>query len=82
MSIVDKLLKLHHRQMRNDNVKSVLYFKRDRFYDLFSEIQKITRPAFAMPQAIWDSWIYKTMPKFVEGNSLRVLGYEIKALLR
>ena len=82
MKIVDKLLRLRERQSINDNVKSVLYFKHDRFFDLFSELQMMTRPAFTMPQVIWDDWVHKIMPMFVSGDSLRVLGYEIRVLLR
>ena len=82
MKIIDKLLRLHCRQSINDNVKSILYFKHDRFFDLFFELQMMTRPAFTMPQFAWDYWLYNIMPRFVSGDSLRVLGYEIRILPR
>ena len=82
MEIIPKLLKLRERQMISNKVKSVLYLKRERFYDLFSELQMMTRPAFTMPQVIWNDWVCKIMPMFVNGNDLRVLGYNIKVLSR
>lgn len=80
MKILDKLLKLRERQMINNNLKSVLYLKHDRFFDLFSEIQMMTRPNFSVPQVVWDDWVYKIMPIFVSGSSLLILGYEIRIL--
>lgn len=82
MKIINKLLKLRERQMINNNLKSVLYLKQDKFDDLFSEIQKMTRPFFVMPEKVWDFWLHEIMPKFVNGNDLRVLGYDIKVLAR
>lgn len=82
MNLIARLLKLRERQMINDNVKSVLYLKRDRFYDLFSEIQKMTHPLFTMPQDAWDWWLENIMPQFVSGNDLLVLGYTVKKLER
>ena len=82
MEIIPKLLKLRERQMINNNLKSVLYLKQDKFDDLFSEIQKATRPFFVMPEKVWDFWLHKIMPMFVNGNDLRVLGYDIKVLSR
>ncbi len=80
MKILNKLLKLRERQMINDNLKSVLYFKCDRFYDLFSEIQTMTMPLFTMPEKVWDFWLREIMPKFVDGDDLLVLGYTVKKL--
>ena len=79
-SIIERLLKLRCRQLSNDNLKSVLHLGPDRFYDLFSEIQKMTCPAFSMPQKVWDFWLQEIMPKFVEGNNIHILGYEIRML--
>lgn len=80
MKIIDKLLRLRERQMVNDNLKSVLYFKCDRFYDLFSEIQTMTMPLFTMPEKVWDFWLREIMPQFVDGDDLLVLGYTVKKL--
>lgn len=80
MTNIGKILKLRERQLINGNIKSVLHFKPDRFFDLFNELQTMTRPAFSMPQVTWDFWLHKIMPQFVKGDSLRVLGYEIRIM--
>lgn len=81
MCIIERLLKLRERQIINDSLKSILHLRSDRFYDLFSEIQQLTRPSFDMAQCVWDDWLYEVMPKFVIGNNLIVLGYEIRMLI-
>lgn len=82
MAILDRLLKLRERQMVNNKKKSLLYFKRDRFYDLYWEIKRLTHPCFDMPQVVWDFWLYKIMPQFLDGNEIQILGYKIRALER
>ncbi len=80
--IIERLLKLRSRQQCNGTVKSVLYLKRDRFFDLFSELKKATCPSFNMPQRVWDFWLRKILSQFISGDNLHVLGYEIRMLLR
>jgi hypothetical protein len=80
MKLIDRILRLYTRQLINDNVRPVLHLSEEHFWGLFSELQMMTRPAFCMPQVVWNFWVCKIMPQFVEGNDLRVLGYRIKVI--
>lgn len=81
MTLIDKILRLHYRQMANDRLRCILHLRCERFYDLFNDIQQLTRPSFYMSQGMWDFWLFEIMPKFVEGGNLKVLGYEVRTLI-
>lgn len=80
MTLIDRILRLRYRQMANNRLKCILHLRCERFYDLFYEIQQLTRPSFYRSQGMWDFWLFEIMPLFVEGGNLRILGYEVRCL--
>ncbi len=80
MELTDRLLRLRNRQMVNGRLKSVLHLGLKRFLDLHWEIMQMTRPLIDMPDSMHEFWRKEIMSKFVKGDTLLVLGYEIRAL--
>lgn len=78
MTNIDKLITLRERQIINDNVKPVLYFKLSRFFDLLFEIIKASCPVFTTDALGF--FLRKIMPMFVQDNDFWVLGYRIRIL--
>lgn len=78
--LTGRLLRFRNRQLSNDRLKPVLHLGLRRFSDLHWEIMQMTEPSVDVCGSMHEFWRKEIVSTFVKGDTLRILGYEVRVL--